>query len=164
MPQPYRIDAINGLRGLAIIGVVFHHSFAKLFSSSDTPYGFLGMTFARVPFLTDGMLGVDLFFVLSGFVLFLPYALGRRNLDGNGIRQYYWRRFLRLAPLYGLCILVCTTFSYPASAYSKAYYEQIFYLFSVTFPFSEANFYPTPNWVLWSLGVEIWFSVIFPPV
>ncbi len=66
-----RLAEINGLRGIAILAVVWHHlSFALV----PTPPHLWGMP--TEPVLWNGWMGVNLFFILSGFVLYLPYAMG----------------------------------------------------------------------------------------
>lgn len=87
------IAALNGVRGLAILGVLMVHSIA-------------GITFQLPPDSADvvgniadaGVFGVDLFFVLSGFLI--TGILLRRRGEPHYFRNFYARRFLRLFPLY----------------------------------------------------------------
>jgi peptidoglycan/LPS O-acetylase OafA/YrhL len=78
--------ALDGLRGLAILLVVFYHNF-----------GFINYFFF-------GWLGVDLFFVLSGYLItsILLNDLGNKNY----LRNFYMRRVLRIFPLYYLCLII----------------------------------------------------------
>jgi peptidoglycan/LPS O-acetylase OafA/YrhL len=79
---------LEGLRGVAALLVVAYH-YAAFFA----------------PFrVQSGYLAVDLFFVLSGFVL--AYAYGERLRDGMGARRFMLVRLIRLYPLYLLAILV----------------------------------------------------------
>jgi peptidoglycan/LPS O-acetylase OafA/YrhL len=137
-----KIASVNGLRGIAICGVVIHHSFF---------YYALSSGFGR-PLLTNGWLGVDLFFLLSGFVLYLPYA-GDKPID---VGVFYRRRFWRLAPLFFFVCLISTAFSERPSGLSTIA------LFTGLFPLHPKTFFPHQNWVLWSLGIEIYFSIAFP--
>src|SRR3954447_4319923 len=143
-----RIGAIHGLRGIAILGVVFHHSFWRYSFESG-----IGR-----PILTNGWMGVDLFFVLSGFVLYLPFAAGK-PFSG---REFYRRRFFRLAPLFFVVALVSTAFAGFAGVMDRAFYTSTIALFSGLFTLRPQTFFPAANWVLWSLGVELLFSVFFP--
>ena len=83
--KPY-YPALDGLRGLAILLVVVYHNF-----------GFIDYFFF-------GLLGVDLFFVLSGFLItdILLRSLGQKNF----LRSFYMRRVLRIFPLYYLTLVI----------------------------------------------------------
>ena len=81
--------ALDGLRGLAVLTVFFSHSSG--FRQRPTPWtSFHGL----------GHIGVYLFFVLSGFLL-AGSLLGERRADA---RDFFIRRFLRIAPLYYLIL------------------------------------------------------------
>src|SRR4051812_44273760 len=96
-----RLGAINGLRGLAILAVVYAHAAAY-----RTPPGWHAVHWGEytiLPFavLSNGWLGVNLFFVLSGFVLFLPYERSSRTMATlSDLKWFYAHRFQRLMPLY----------------------------------------------------------------
>jgi peptidoglycan/LPS O-acetylase OafA/YrhL len=126
-----KIPVINGLRGVAILAVIVHHSFEAT--------------------IIGGWLGVNLFLILSGFVLYLPFANGRPINAGD----FYRRRFVRLAPLFYLIALVSIGFV-------GANYHQAIVLLSGLFTLSPRYFFPAANWVLWSLGVEFLLSLFFP--
>ena len=157
-----RIEVLDGLRGYAILVVIWHH----LFSPSLTPPGTGGVAvteqLALLPWtlLANGWLGVNLFFVLSGFVLFLPYMDGARELEGwADLKAYYVRRARRLLPLYYINLLACFLLvKAPESLWDVAL------MLTATFNFTQELWSPSYNWVLWSLGIEIWFSVVFPAV
>lgn len=153
-----RIPLVDCLRGLAIVGVIFHHTLA--WRPAFQGNGFLAVV------TSNGWLGVNLFFVLSGFVLYLPFAAGDRKLSSwADIRRFYVRRALRLLPLYYFSTLVLLVFYTQINLSDWRSYVQFFQFVFATFSFSAVTFSPTAtNWVLWSLGVEIWFSVLFPLV
>lgn len=155
-----KLSVINGMRGIAILAVIFYHSFFDEFK--------YGWAENNVPlpldiFLSSGWLGVNLFFVLSGFVLYLPYATGQRDMQASGgVRDFYRRRALRLLPLYTLVWIVSLVFvSKLVMSDPKFYLAAAAYL-TCLFPFHPQYFEPPGNWVMWSLGVEVWFSVLFP--
>jgi peptidoglycan/LPS O-acetylase OafA/YrhL len=97
-----KLPALDGLRGLAILLVIWHHS--ALFGSSA---GFnVGPAWlSAVAGL--GFSGVFLFFVLSGFLLFLPYA--RALVAGHpwpSGREFYRRRAWRILPAYWFALAI----------------------------------------------------------
>ncbi len=154
-----RIAVVNGLRGLAIIGVLFQHvTSAWLTAHLRSVPGW------QLAFVSNGWTGVNLFFILSGFVLFLPYADGRRRMcrlsDASG---FYRHRFLRLMPLYYFVSLVLLGMS-AAGMTSVGFRFAARQLLLLRFIVSRYGFMPPLDYPLWSIGVEILFSVAFPLV
>lgn len=161
--QGERLAAVNGLRGLAIASVFVYHLFSRFTEAGARTVAFLGLELPVSALLHNAWMGVNVFFVLSGFVLFLPYARGTRTFAGtSGSRDFYRRRFRRLMPLYYINLLLCAVFvSHPPTG-SAEFFSDAFFMATGTFNFVEDLYYPPYNWVLWSLGLEIWFSVVFP--
>ncbi len=144
--------ALEGLRGIAIIAVIIFHTF---------PYG--DSLF--------GWLGVDLFFVLSGFlitgILMKSLILSRKPVF---LKNFYIRRILRIFPLYYL-FLFAFLFLFPALGMFKGevsdYQENklwfIFYLQNWLF----TNNFPETSHCLnhfWSLAVEEQYYIFWPLV
>jgi peptidoglycan/LPS O-acetylase OafA/YrhL len=94
--RPARIDALDGLRGAAALGVVITHALL-----SSVPYaGWYGHDWLYPLWL--GPEAVKIFFVLSGLVLTLPVALGRELQPAS----YYVSRFIRLYfPVWGALVV-----------------------------------------------------------
>ena len=90
---PSYIPELQGLRGLAVLGVVIYHCHPRL----------EGTVFYRASLW--GWAGVNLFFVLSGFLItsILLESRGRPHY----FRNFYARRVLRIWPLYVLVLVVC---------------------------------------------------------
>ncbi len=86
-----RVVELDGLRGVAVLLVLINH-----FNKTWLPGGFVG---------------VDIFFVLSGYVVTLSVFKRRLLNSGNTIIEFYKRRFLRILPALIVCILVTTLFS-----------------------------------------------------
>lgn len=92
-----RLPELDGLRGLAILlVVVLHFSFLEPHSSAEQAY---------IAFTSAGWIGVDLFFVLSGFLITGILLDSKGN--GAFFRTFFVRRFLRIFPLYyGYLVLI----------------------------------------------------------
>lgn len=146
----YRPD-IDGLRALAVILVVAYHAFPE--------------------WVPGGFIGVDIFFVISGFLISSILLLG---LDANtfSFLDFYSRRILRLFPALLLvlsCALLLGWFTLFADEYSllgkhiyaSAIFFQNFNLLSEAGYFDEAAI-TKPLLHLWSLGIEEQFYLIWP--
>lgn len=92
---PREIRALDGLRAMAALSIVVFHTLHTVDVQSNPIRQFMGNVFWYLP------TGVHLFFVLSGFLLFLPFA--RAILLAHplpGLRRFYYRRALRIMPAY----------------------------------------------------------------
>ena len=94
-PQGF-IPALDGLRGIAILFVLIHHM--TLYRPDEG----VSRWIATVPL--SGWIGVDLFFVLSGFLI-TGILLDTRD-SKNYYSSFYARRALRIFPLYYLCLVL----------------------------------------------------------
>jgi peptidoglycan/LPS O-acetylase OafA/YrhL len=105
-----------------------------------------------------GNTGVQLFYVLSGFLLCLPYA---RWLNGLQARpstwRFYERRILRVGPAYWVNIVVLFLFSYWTLAGLKILISRIFYVHNI---FSHDL--TDHAGVLWTMAVEVQFYAVLP--
>lgn len=110
-PRNDYVPALTGLRGVAAIWVVLHHVWASKGYPSIT-FEMLGTTW-NLQFLLSGWLGVDVFFVLSGFVLcspFFGYVQGSKPFPN--MRHYTVRRAARIIPAYYLQLLILAVFAF----------------------------------------------------
>ena len=150
------IGAIDGLRGVAILMVIYQHLLATPISNWLTRYG--GFSYPYI--VANGWMGVGLFFVLSGFVLALPYFTNARRLETkNDFRAYYQHRAMRLLPLFVFMAII----SYLVGA-ARGYdhLRSLALVLSTGSMFTASEFFPKINGPFWSLMIEIWFSVLFP--
>ncbi len=95
-PASSRIPSLDGLRGIAILLVLIGHG-GYVFPDGLAPC---------LPYAGNGPLGVSIFFVLSGFLI---YRLSVRELEQTGSfdwRQFYLRRVLRIFPCFYFYLLV----------------------------------------------------------
>lgn len=154
------IPALDGLRGVAILLVLFIH-----FGGQASLPGF----FHRLAYM--GWMGVDLFFVLSGFLI-SKILLESRSSPGY-FKNFYIRRALRIFPLYYFILLV-GVFALPpflSEAAVKTYLDgsvsSAGYLFTYMTNFAVI-FIPGLTFGafghFWSLAVEEHFYLLWPTV
>ena len=99
------IPELDGLRGCAVLMVVILH--LQINMQVAGLHGFPGFLHDVAGF---GYVGVQLFFILSGFLLFGPYAralLEAPKYRWPSARQFYVRRARRILPLYYTAVTVC---------------------------------------------------------
>jgi peptidoglycan/LPS O-acetylase OafA/YrhL len=142
---------LDSLRGLAILMVLFYHAYYWQTNLRLFP------PLQRV-FLTitgSGRFGVNLFFVLSGFLITGILADSRSRLDYY--KRFYIRRALRIAPAYLFTILIL----FIAGATSTKFLG-----LSLLYLSNFASFFGVPIGydVLWSLSVEEHFYLFWPIV
>ncbi len=155
------IAEIDGLRFVAIFSVILFHLNWFITSKTGRSEGADLLS----EFLSNGHIGVQLFFVISGFVIALPFAKGHL-LHGRlpHLRQYLFRRLTRLEPPYIVNLLfrvgllsfaTADTFSelLPHLLASMGYLHNIIYG-----SMSKINF------VAWSLEIELQFYLLAPLV
>lgn len=158
-----KIGAVNGLRGIAILMVVMHHLFIPYTPLHALHPGEIDSEGLFAIFINYAWLGVHIFFVLSGFVLHLPYCMKRRSMATHtDVLAFYAHRARRLLPLYYIVVLVTMSLHAKNVAGSSAWYLEFASLLSTLYIFSPRGFMPPSNVVLWSVSVEIWFSLLFP--
>lgn len=98
-PTPLaRVPALDGVRGVAIVLVMIHHAVFFSMSPAGTP-----ATSLLADALNELAVGVDLFFVLSGYLI-TGILLRSRGRPGY-FRNFYGRRTLRIFPLYYAAVL-----------------------------------------------------------
>jgi peptidoglycan/LPS O-acetylase OafA/YrhL len=157
------IPEIDGLRFVAIFSVYLYHLAGDVLRHSGPAYPATLASNGLFPITQVLNIGVPLFFVISGFILSLPFAESYRNLRGPvSLRHYFWRRVTRLEPPYVICLLVLFVLKIvlgkaTASALLPHLMASIFYVHNSTFgrP-SDIEF------VAWSLEVEIQFYILAP--
>lgn len=138
---------IQALRAVAALMVVWAH-LKEIFPSNEI-----------VKSLPSGIAGVDLFFVISGFIMVV--STERRNT--NPVR-FIINRFIRISPLYYLFTLFMFTLATVAPSLLKSTQndvgELVLSLLYIPFFKSDGNIYPT-FFLGWSLNYEMFFYVVF---
>ena len=148
----YPLDA---LRAIAAVGVLAFHAYQNnRFTGTDT-YPWTGLPH-ELMLSSDAL--VDLFFVISGFVLWLPVA--RAALDGRPQRPgrvLLLRRAARLVPLYLVVVLVVWLISNPQM--SAAYWNDLLLHLTFTQVYSDQYIFWTVG-PAWTLAVEFHFYLL----
>jgi len=152
VPKARQIPALDGLRGLAVLTVMLHHLVPDL--------QVFGTTTAIIA--DFGWIGVDLFFVLSGFLI--TGVLLDSKTEENYFRNFYWRRILRVWPLYYTMVaaiyLIGPHLKLAAGWNISQYSPFIYVLFVQNILLSDWGIYPlTPSW---SLAIEEQFYAFWP--
>jgi peptidoglycan/LPS O-acetylase OafA/YrhL len=144
---------VEGLRAVAVLLVVFYH--------------------AGAPRVTGGFVGVDVFFVISGFVITGLLLRERRTSGRTSILDFYARRVRRILPAATLVIVVAVAASYVALGYVAgnvvaddgrwaAVFLSNFHFEAVGTNYFTAKLPPSPLQNFWSLSVEEQFYVVYP--
>jgi peptidoglycan/LPS O-acetylase OafA/YrhL len=104
-----RIGPIDGLRAVAVLGVVWAHAwvFAGTPSLSLGRIGTLDMDFNRAIAVLGN--GVDLFFVISGFCMYVMYARRASSLSWRSYSRFLGNRWLRIAPAFYVAAFTAAT-------------------------------------------------------
>ena len=141
---------IDGLRGLAILAVLYQHAFSHGIARLAGEHGLF-------PYLQgNGWMGVSLFFILSGFVLALPLIGTEGKMrDPAAAIAYYGRRAKRLLPLFMIGCFV-------GYLVNRTGPEPLLRALTTLSMFSAREFSPSVNGPFWTLMLEIWFSILMP--
>lgn len=144
---------IQGLRALAVLYVVFYH--------------------ARLPYFTGGFVGVDVFFVISGYLI---TGLLVRELERKGridFAAFYARRIRRLLPAAVVVLVVTAVFvrillspleqreMVPAILSSALYFSNLWFATQAT-DYLAGGLHSNPLLHTWSLSVEEQFYLVWP--
>ncbi|MFT8348764.1 acyltransferase family protein [Clostridium saccharoperbutylacetonicum] len=151
-----RLKVLDGIRGIAVLMVFLYHTWGN---GGGNKLEFFNRNFTFL--VMWGHLGVNLFYVLSGFLLFKPFCeMYYTNSGKIDIKKYFIKRALRILPVYYVFIalsVILTNPNYISTAGLKiilinAFFMQNFFI----------NIVPLLNGVAWTLAIEVQFYILLP--
>ncbi len=159
-------EGINALRFFAALAVIITHiELIKNFYS-------LGNSWQNTIVFNLGSLGVYFFFVLSGFLITYLLLVEKQKTNSISIKKFYWRRLLRIWPLYYLIVVIGFFILPYFNVFQIPYlYDQFqkhfgfnLILYILILPNLAFSIYPSvPNiGQTWSIGVEEQFYLVWP--
>src|SRR6185369_10511459 len=151
-----KIDFIDSLRGIAIIGVLVIHC---------GQVGIINYSGFFQSIILNGAIGVQLFFVASAFTIFLTYS-DRYGKEANLVTNFFTRRFFRIAPMYYLGVFYFLW----QDGFGARYWLGDVSTISMWNVLSNILFvhYINPYWITsvvpggWSIAVEFCFYCLVP--
>jgi peptidoglycan/LPS O-acetylase OafA/YrhL len=160
-PSKVHLPALDGVRAIAILMVIVYHSVN----------GLPGMTRAQTLFLDlagAGWVGVDLFFVLSGFLI-TGILMDARH-SSHMLRNFYARRSLRIVPVYVAFLLFSLWLAASLGTSSADEVSQLHRTQAWFWTYTENVMVALHSWDatsfpmahLWSLAVEEQFYLVWP--
>ena len=160
------IPEIDGLRFIAIISVVLFHLYGFISEKDGSTYT-TNYNFDFIAnFLKNGNFGVELFFVLSGFILGLPFAKHHLLKEKKvSLKSYFYRRVSRLEPPYIIVMfllllgVIFVSKNYNTSEAIQSFLASITYTHNFIY---GKDILPLINTVAWSLEIEIQFYILAP--
>jgi len=155
---------IDGIRFLAIVLVLLFHSHGYFMAKSTLPFADDPAVYRPInTLLRHGDRGVQLFFVLSGFILCLPFAHHYINQGKKiSLKRYYLRRVTRLEPPYFIAmtatfLMALLMHVHPTPILTRSWLASLIYSHNLIF-----HHPPLITVVAWSLEIEIQFYLLAP--
>jgi peptidoglycan/LPS O-acetylase OafA/YrhL len=147
-----RFPLVDSVRALAALSVLFYHA-VGIYG------GILGRPDAARPIVARMDVGVVIFLVVSGFLLYRPFVVDHLSDEPSPpVKAYAWRRFLRIVPAYWV-VLAIAALAVP--------YHEVFTARGVPTYFGFAQIYSSSTLAggdgpAWTLGLEVTFYAMLP--
>jgi peptidoglycan/LPS O-acetylase OafA/YrhL len=158
------IPTLDGMRGIAVIAVLVFH-FAWTFPGDDPAHatGILEKIAVQIHALAwSGWTGVDLFFVLSGYLITRGLVAPSKNPLGTRMKMFWMRRVLRIFPLYYAVLIVGTAVTLALGSRWVPGLPYWLYMQNYTLAFDHEVMRWTAHF--WSLAIEEQFYFVWPLV
>lgn len=156
------IKFLDGFRGVAILLVLCTHmALPQLNGGFYTKFLFNP--------LKTGWIGVDMFFVLSGFLITSILWKNKEQSTGSYFKGFYGKRLVRIFPLYYLILILIFFVFSRMGEIGEVWREKItiiptwhYFLHFQNFSIAKINQWPGPVGITWSLAVEEHFYFVWP--
>ena len=159
--QNFKIDyrpEIDGLRALAVFSVIFYHAELSFFDKN---------------FFQGGFLGVDIFFVISGYLITSIIFKETVLSESFSFYNFYERRIRRILPILLFVMIISLPFAYftllidQIIEFSKSIISSIFFVSNIFFHYTDDPYIAEasilkPFLHTWSLSIEEQYYVFFP--
>ena len=165
------VGVLDGVRALAVLCVLWFHFWQQtwLMPVYDTPFlKWMGVEKINPDVIRRvGYLCVDMMLLLSGFLLYLPYARSRfYGTSVDGIRVFYKKRFARIVPSYLLAVLIMFAIAWTQGAYKGkpdfAVKDLLTHLTFTQMLWADTFLFTLITAVMWTVCIEVAFYLIFP--
>ncbi len=154
-----RVASLTGIRAVAALLVMATHA---AYATGKYTHGYVGLVYSRME------IGVAIFFVLSGFLLFGPWVRAAAT-DGPApsVRRYAWHRVRRIMPAYVVTVLVAyLVYHFRTAGPNPGHtWMGLFRNLTLTQIYTDNYLFSYPHQGLtqmWSLAVEVAFYVALP--
>jgi peptidoglycan/LPS O-acetylase OafA/YrhL len=154
-----RVASLTGIRAVAALLVMATHA---AYTTGKYTHGYLGLVYSRME------IGVPIFFVLSGFLLFGPWVRAAASGgDSPSVRRYTWHRVRRIMPAYVVTVLAAFLLYHWRTAGPNPGHNLVglFRNLTLTQIYTDNYLYSYLHQGLtqmWSLAVEVAFYVALP--
>ncbi len=158
-PAGYRVVSLTGVRAVAAILVVATHA---AYSTGKYTHGYVGLVYSRME------IGVPIFFVLSGFLLFRPWVASAVTASAPpSLGRYAWHRVRRIMPAYVVTVIAAyLVYHFRTAGPNPGHtWMGLFRNLTLTQTFTDNYLYSYLHQGLtqmWSLAVEASFYVALP--
>lgn len=119
---------------------------------------YLNTNFKYVPILFDGQFGVNIFFIISGFLITTLLLKEQEQTGVVSIKKFYLRRVIRIFPAYFFLIFIYAILQY----FNIIEISKSSWLTTLTFTKFLNGGSDWYTWHTWSLSVEEWFYLLWP--
>ena len=154
-----RVASLTGIRAVAALLVVLTHA---AYTTGKYPQGYVGLVYSRME------IGVPIFFVLSGFLLFSPWVKAAfAGSPAPSVRRYAWHRIRRIMPAYVVTVVAAyLVYHFRTAGPNPGHtWEGLFRNLTLTQIYTDDYLYSFLHQGLtqmWSLAVEVAFYVVLP--
>lgn len=154
-----QFGSLDGIRALCILGVLWQHTAMRELAAGETPW---------LPMSQVGYLGVDMFFVLSGFLISTLLQRERAKHGGISLKDFYARRTLRIFPIYYIVLigvaalyLVKEHVLHKDPASGEVFFRALPWYATYTSNFLHPDLQANSLGITWSLATEEQFYILW---